>query len=351
MLKVMELRQDRGSALAVLIVVVVFVGLALALQARIRSKISPDRRGAGSVSSQTHELAGWVERPYKIYLPANFSTLGSKRAIVALHGGGSNGDEQEKLTCPGGDLGSPKCLTAVATKNNFAVVYVNGTLTPGSKDARTFNAGGGDKGFRCVSTYACKNRVDDIAYFKDLIGDLEQRLGIGQREIYLTGMSNGAAMSHRLACQLPDKVKAIATVGGGNQFSTLETCGPDKALDVLVIHGTADPAWPYDGGESGTPLDKGIMVSIPATVSGWAALNGCVATPKAETSNQVASDQTDVTKQTYGGCKNGSRVIAYIINGGGHTWPQGNQYLSESRIGKTSQDINANVLMVEFFSR
>ena len=39
------------------------------------------------------------------------------------------------------------------------------------------------------------------------------------------------------------------------------------------------------------------------------------------------------------------------INGGGHTWPQGNQYLSEVIIGKTSEDINANEVVWEFFKK
>jgi polyhydroxybutyrate depolymerase len=42
-------------------------------------------------------------------------------------------------------------------------------------------------------------------------------------------------------------------------------------------------------------------------------------------------------------------VILYTIEGGGHTWPGGLQYLPERIIGKTSKDLDANQLIWDFF--
>ena len=50
------------------------------------------------------------------------------------------------------------------------------------------------------------------------------------------------------------------------------------------------------------------------------------------------------------GCGSGREVRLYTITNGGHTWPDGSQYLPESSVGKVSKDINANTEIWKFFS-
>jgi polyhydroxybutyrate depolymerase len=38
-------------------------------------------------------------------------------------------------------------------------------------------------------------------------------------------------------------------------------------------------------------------------------------------------------------------VITYVVDGGGHTWPGGLQYLPESVIGKSSRDMDASLTL------
>jgi polyhydroxybutyrate depolymerase len=45
----------------------------------------------------------------------------------------------------------------------------------------------------------------------------------------------------------------------------------------------------------------------------------------------------------------GAEVILYGVEGGGHAWPGGSQYLPESVIGKVSHDIDATQLVWDFF--
>ncbi|NMD03070.1 MAG: phospholipase, partial [Bacteroidales bacterium] len=47
----------------------------------------------------------------------------------------------------------------------------------------------------------------------------------------------------------------------------------------------------------------------------------------------------------------GTEVILYAVEGGGHTWPGGFQYLPAWIIGKTSRDIDANEVIWAFFKR
>lgn len=44
-------------------------------------------------------------------------------------------------------------------------------------------------------------------------------------------------------------------------------------------------------------------------------------------------------------------MVLYRVNGGGHTWPSGVQYLPAAIVGKTSRDIQATGLIREFFAR
>jgi len=55
---------------------------------------------------------------------------------------------------------------------------------------------------------------------------------------------------------------------------------------------------------------------------------------------QVLASRNDATN---------TDVVLYDVQGGGHTWPGGWQYLGVWLVGKTSREINASDLMWEFF--
>jgi len=296
------------------------------------------------------DLIGWESRPYLVHAPSGYDSSKPMPVVIALHGGGGNAEAMAKVSCPGGDLNNSKCLDKLADREGFIVIYPNGTSNPLFKDSRTFNAGGGSNGYACISRVACPQNINDVAYVNSLLDDAEVALNIDTRRIYVTGMSNGAAMSHRLACQLPNRITAIAAVGGGNQFSALNNCSPTRGVPILQIHGTADPAWPYNGGvlAGGALFDDGNVISVDDTISGWVKRNTCSATPSTQNLQSTVSDGTSVTKFQYSGCRNNATVVLYKINNGGHSWPQGNPYLKESVIGITSQQINANNVIWNF---
>jgi len=296
----------------------------------------------------TMELSAWHKRPYEIHIPSTYDASRATPVVLVLHGGGANSESAAKLTCPDGNLASPKCLDALADREGFIVVYPNGTARPLLKNIRTWNAGGGENGYLCVSQYACENDIDDIAYFKDLLDNLSGIVGIDRTRVYATGISNGGAMSNRLACELSDWVVAIASVGGGNQFSTAAACEPVQPVSVLEIHGKSDPAWPYDGGSGAR--EGGKFYPVSETISGWVARNGCSSEPIMENIPDTKSDGTTSVKDVYKNCHSGGDVVLITVENGGHTWPQGNQYLSEKAIGKTSQDFSANEVIWQFFA-
>ncbi|MGQ0551465.1 MAG: alpha/beta hydrolase family esterase, partial [Armatimonadota bacterium] len=96
----------------------------------------------------------------------------------------------------------------------------------------------------------------------------------------------------------------------------------------------------------------GKVLSATETVAAWVALNRCASPPAvALEPDRDPQDGTRVRREAYGSCGEGSEVVLYAVEGGGHTWPGGQQYLPERVIGRTSRDIDANEVLWAFFKK
>src|SRR5439155_9457343 len=110
-------------------------------------------------------------------------------------------------------------------------------------------------------------------------------------------------------------------------------------------HGTEDPCWPYEGGDSTCTSipSPGLRLSVPETVANWASRNGCRPHPAVDDWPDIdPADGTTVTRLTYRGCSNGGDVVHLRVNGGGHTWPGGSDLLPEWIVGRSSREFSAN---------
>ena len=299
------------------------------------------------------DVARWPDRDYDLLLPAPHRCADPIGLVVILHGGGGNKTNMRKLTCPEGDVASPGCLFRRALAAGFAVALPNGTAAAIGAlrgGLRTWNAGGGHDGAICVSGLACRKGVDDVAYFRALLADIESRIALDPRRVFVTGFSNGAAMAQRLGCEAADRVTAIAPVSGENQFA-LAGCTPAAPVSVLDIHGTLDACWPYAGGPGGC-IESGRYVSVAATLAGWAARNGCAAVPlRTPLPAAPVPDGTSLTRHRYAGCTAGGDLVHIEIVGHGHFWPDGWPYASRRLLGGTmSRHFDANEAIVAFFA-
>ena len=294
------------------------------------------------------ELPGFEHRSYDVRLPSEYAPARPVPVVLAIHGGGGNSRAAARTSCPGGDIASRDCLGAMAGREGVAVVYPNGTASRLLAKVRTWNAGGGAEGWQCVSGRACKDRVDDIAYFRALLDDLSRWIAVDPRRVYATGLSNGGAMSHRLACQMADRIAAIAALGGANQYATTSSCAPARPLPVLQIHGTADPCWPYQGGKAACAQRDGMSkISVEASMRVWAAINGC----KSEDAAQAMASEPRVRTERirWAGCRADTELIRTV--GGGHVWPGGWAYFGEGVIGPMVRGWSANRVILDFFRR
>lgn len=287
-------------------------------------------------------------RTYYVHVPPGAVGPGAAPLVFAFHGGGMTAIGDGGLAFENFAQVQPKSDSA-----GFVLVEPEGTpalpLTqPGALDV--WNAG------NCCEQAEQKNsNVDDVGFVSAMIDAVSLETCIDPKRVFATGISNGAMLSHRLACQLSDRIAAIAAVSGGMgnrdldalpSPTTLFPCNPSRPVPVLHIHGTQDACYPFDGGWG--PLSAVTFYGAPQTVADWVTRNGCEAgAPTQVFSNGAAGCVLYPCAKT-------AEVEFCTIDGGGHYWPGGGDWaFSEvvcgSNQGVRSSDIVANDAMWSWF--
>jgi polyhydroxybutyrate depolymerase len=187
-------------------------------------------------------------------------------------------------------------------------------------------------GESCCGT-AESTGVDDLGFVDALIDEVMATVCIDERRVYASGFSNGGFLSHRLACELSDRIAAIGTVAGPDGTTT--PCTASNRVGVLHIHGESDLIVPYDGGFL---FPRGAT----ETFMEWGERNGCTGTP-AETF--AMGDARCVAFPT---CEGGVTTELCTITGGGHTWPGATETISP---GHMSMDLDATARILDHFDR
>ena len=158
-------------------------------------------------------------------------------------------------------------------------------------------------------------------------------------------------MTHRVACELTDKLAAAASVMITLPVGWQDHEKPSKPLPFLMIQGTADPFFPWQGGTVNEgPFRQGEYLSAEESVGFWVTEDMAVS-PPAETNLPDAdpNDGTTVFRDIFAPGTEGAEVDFYGINGGCHTWPGSADTCLEFLVGRTSQDINATQVIWDFF--
>ena len=200
-------------------------------------------------------------RTYYVHVPASAVGPGPAPLVLAFHGGG--------MTVYGdGGLGF-ELFAHVRGKSDsagFVLIEPEGTpalpLTqPGTLDV--FNAG------NCCEQAEQKNsNIDDVGFVSAILDAIGKETCIDTRRVFATGLSNGAMLSHRLACQLSDKIAAIAAVSGGLGNRDYDTVGgPTTLFPCTPTRPVPDPAHPRNPGRL-LPLRRRLGPALSPDVRG-----------------------------------------------------------------------------------
>lgn len=258
-------------------------------------------------------------RTYQLHLPTDYSSDTIHSLLIALHGGFGSGLQLELQTQ----------LSEKADEENFIVVYPDGVLSP--LGIRTWNAG------TCCG-YSAGNSINDVGFIATLMDSLSNNYSIDSLRVYVTGMSNGAMMSYRIACELSDRIAAIAPVAG---TMTAEMCNAVNTLPIIHFHSYLDSNVPYNGG-IGDGVSSHYNPPLDSVLNVWSSIDGC------EIENDTLTNDSSFTHVIWNNCDCEGSIEYYITQDGGHSWPGGNQTI----IGdQPSEVINANDLMWQFFEQ
>ena len=196
---------------------------------------------------------------------------------------------------------------------------------------------------------AHRENVDDIGFVSALIDAVSMDHRIDLKRIFATGISNGGIFSHYLGANLSSRIAAIAPVSGGIAERFEERFKPEEPVSVFVIQGTDDPLVPFHGGGI-VRGRRGRIIDTDEAVRLWVQRDGCQREPRTGTLPDAdRRDKCAVKWYSWGHGQRNTEVKLYVIQGGGHTWPDGPQYLPALFVGRVCRDFNATEAIWEFF--
>ncbi len=252
-------------------------------------------------------------RGFLQYLPKNFELTESLPLVINMHGFTLTGKAQMDYTKFNAFADSVRCI----------VVYPNGI----------------DNRWNSGSFFGVESDVDDVGFLSSLIDYMAVHYNIDTRRVYSTGYSAGGFMSYKLACDLTNRISAIAPIVGSMVPDNFNNCNPKRSMPIIAFNGTADPVTIYQGFVSVTPIEQVIQL--------WRDINNCDSTRIDSLPNTAIGDRSKVVKfRSF--CDENVEVILMKVLNGGHTWPGAEAF---NFLGNTNQDISANKEMWHFFEK
>jgi polyhydroxybutyrate depolymerase len=267
---------------------------------------------------------GGRARRYIVRPPAGYDGNQPLPVVINFHGGGGTASAAVRQSR----------MDETADRHGFILVLPEGTgVLP--RRFLTWNAG------HCCA-YAVENNIDDVGFVRKMLDDLQVRYRIDPRRVYATGISNGGMLCYRLACEMPDRIAAIAPVS-----ANLGVDGPvpTRPVPIIHFHGLEDANVPFAGGVGANARVKVAHRSVPDTVAWFSKVNGI--DPGAPQVEQRADAEIQRFLPQPG--SNGAPIVVYKIREGGHTWPGGVDITRQLGTGNLVQTVDANELMWDFF--
>ncbi len=267
------------------------------------------------------------ERTYIVQAPRE--SEGKLPVLFVFHGGGGQGANMAAMG-----------FHRLVAKERFIAVYPDGWQN------------NWNDGRHAARIRAQIEEVDDVAFVRAIVGELDKRHQIDRSRIFATGVSNGGIFSHYLAAKASDLFAGIAPIIGGLAEPVTATFRPGHPISLLVIQGDADPLAPIGGGPIARSDRGGRVISTEEMLSKYLAHNGITGAPTIEQlPDRDPNDGTTTEVRRWPPGREGVRVEYMLVKGGGHTVP-GRRLGVGSRAGltgRTSRDFDAVQAVWDFF--
>ena len=161
---------------------------------------------------------GGMDRCWKLYVPDETDETQSIPLILDIHGLERNADNQYEMTD----------MDRIARENNAIIIYPQGY--------------GNSWNFGACCDPAKEEGIDDIGFLRSLVTYQLDIFPIDSNRIYLTGWSNGCAMSQVLANVASEMFTAVACM---SMYFIGDKDPSYSPIPVMEIHGFLDPVAIY----------------------------------------------------------------------------------------------------------
>lgn len=321
-----KIRRKRWLHVLGIVVVMTFVAR-IALWATEPTTTLPSQPTPGTFTLVIK--SGGFDRVAHVHVPKGYKTGSKPPLVFLLHGGG--GDGTSMLDKDG--------WAAKADKEGFLAVAPDG-LAAAPKLPTNFKLNPHVWNSGQLRNGTPRTAIDDVAFFRQLLDDLKDKLPYDENRVYCVGHSNGGGMTLRAAAESSERFAAIGMVAG---LLAVEKPEPAMPMPTLYIIGTKDPLVPVDGGEAKTPWGVRQHPPITEPLAKWATAIGCETEPK------VVSDKDGLKKVEYPSTTSGPTLTVIYIDGHGHNWPGAKAALPDSIMGPNTNTLNATDTIWDFF--
>ncbi|MBX3113805.1 MAG: hypothetical protein KF836_04495 [Fimbriimonadaceae bacterium] len=265
-------------------------------------------------------------------------TAKPKGLIIAMHGAGGSGPQFNESA-----LWAEK-----ATKAGFAVVLPSGqpsraNVEPNFRtNPRTWNSGQ-------LNSRSPRARINDMAFLDKLVKTCFKETG--EVPIFVSGHSNGAGMSFRVAYEWSDRVAGIGIMSGSIALDLKQKS--KKQIPTYWLVGEKDPLTPFEGGTTKLEIwgAQKENESVLSMLQKWADWQGITSEPMGGMAQFGNSEPFAKVGYWYRSSEKGDILIfLYKILGHGHAWPGANKNeLPQAIVGPNVSKLDATTEFIKFF--
>jgi polyhydroxybutyrate depolymerase len=210
---------------------------------------------------------GSLSGKHILHVPSGYTGSGAVPLVLDFHTLGSSASSWRS--------GSPH--PAVIDKEGVVSAFPDGGTGP---SGQAWKVGG------CGVAKVDGADVDDVAFAKAVVADIEKVACIHARRVCAVGFSMGGGMSNHFACQAADTFGAVGPASFDLTQQNVGGCPPSRPITVIEWRGKNDTPVCYDGCHSavvsGTAID---FLGAVAPLQKWGSLDGCTGSARAADSN------------------------------------------------------------------
>jgi len=230
---------------------------------------------AGDVSRTLQ--VGTQARSYLLHVPAAYDGSKPVPLVLDFHGIGETG-ASERASSP---------YPAALDREGVIMAFPDGLPGPAGT---AWNVGP-----------CCVAGVDDVAFARALVAQVETVACVDASRVYAVGVLTGGGMAHYLGCHAADVFAAVAPAAFDLLKENVMDCKPARPITEISFRGTADSRVPYAGGPSSlVPNMPLTFLGAQGTFDAWAQIDGCTGATSAADANGCVS---------HAGCRDGVEVI------------------------------------------